>query len=799
MTTIDNHEISINPENKGIDFKKYLLRAISFWYLFVITLPLAFFYAQRENRFMPATCTLRTTVLLKGGTDEEKYAGGLSLFSKRKNLDTQKGILKSYSFNKRTLEELDFGISYFIDEEDKNDREIYKKNPFTVNIDTAYNKQNYQKFYVTLLSSEKFRLKNSNYNIDKVLKYGEQFIYQDFNFNITLNDTEDLSESVKKTKYYFYKNDLNALVNSYKDRLSIDVSPQGSSILWIWITGDVAEKEADYLNKLAEVFIRYGLEEKNAKTQSVIEFSDKQLEGVSDSLNRTETSLQLFKQKNKTLNISDGGQTLLEMLNQLEKEQITYNASLEYYTYVNNEFEDITNVGTFSTPSIVEANDPVLALLISSLSDAVSEKEIIELDVKKTIPETKILDYKIAKIQSKIEKHSQKNINALNKEISKIKTKLSEINRKIEKLPASERKVISIERKFNINDAIYTMLLQRRMEAAVTQASNKADTEVLDTAKPKNATWNYPNKAGNTQKKIMLALIIPIIFIVIYEFFNNKIQNKSDIEKATDIPILATIGQNTKKTNLPAAKYPKSQISESFRSLRTNLQYILREKDQKIIILTSSISGEGKSFVAANLAGIIAISGKRTLLVGLDLRKPKLHNEFHYFNSIGISTYLIHNNTFEEIIHQTETKNLFVALSGPIPPNPAELIESEQAQIFLNRAKKEFDYIVIDTPPIGIVTDALLLSDIADVFLYVIRQKYSKKNVFKLLKEINNNVNLKNLSLILNDVKTSRIYGYGYHNGQGYYEDGTKQKQNILRKIKQYYNKIILLIKKFIS
>lgn len=804
MQNAGNNEILIQAENKGIDFKKYIFRAISLWYLFLITLPAAYFYAKQQNKFMNSSCTVSTTLLLKEGTNEEAYAGGLRLFNQGKKVSTQKGILNSYSFNKKTLQELDFEISYFTDEEDRSDREIYKNSPFIVNLDSLHDGYiNYQKFYITLLSNKKYKLENTNFNINKTLKFGEQFIYQNFNFNIRLKNPKAVNNAVMSKKYYFYKNDMNSLVNSYKARLNIDVRPSGSAILWLWITGNVAEKEADYLNKLAEVFIRHGLETKNSKTQSVIEFIDKQLGSVADSLNRTETNLQIFKQKNKTLSISAGGQTLLESLNELEKKSITHNASLEYYKYINNEFKNIS--GSFVIPSVVKVDDPVLSTLFVDLSDAVSEKEIIEFDVKKTIPETKILDYKIKKIQDKILNHSQENINAINEEISKIKIKLSDINFRIEQLPASERKIISIERKFNINDAIYTMLLQRRMEAAVTQASNKADIEVLDAAKPRNAAWNLPDRAGNTRKKLILALIIPIVFVVIYESLNNKIQSKGDIEKSTDIPILASIGKNTKDSNIPALAHKNSQISEAFRSLRTNLQYILREKNQKIIVVTSSISGEGKSFVATNLAAIIAISGKKTLLIGLDLRKPKLQNEFHFSNEIGVSTHLINNNSYEEIINKTETENFFVALSGPVPPNPAELIESEQAQKFFERAKKEFDYIIIDTPPIAIVTDALLLLDITDAYLYVIRQKYSKKNVLKLIKEINNNVSLKNLSLIINDVTVSRIYGYGYRygygygRGYGYYEEGQKQDGILISSLKKITDKIIKNYKKIIN
>ncbi|MCF6185156.1 MAG: polysaccharide biosynthesis tyrosine autokinase, partial [Bacteroidales bacterium] len=443
----------------------------------------------------------------------------------------------------------------------------------------------------------------------------------------------------------------------------------------------------------------------------------------------------------------------------------------------------------------IEINDPVLLSYLEKLSDAITKRDELDFNVRSDIPISEKLDLQIQNIQNQIRIHAQKNIEVTENEIQTVNNNITKVNASINKLPVSERQIINIQRKFNINDEIYTLLLKRRTEAAITQASNKADTKMLDPARPETAQKKSPDAAGNSKKGILFGLLIPILIIVVIEFFNNKIEDKSDIESRTNIPIYGTIGRNKTKTNIPSAKFPKAPITEAFRALRTNLQFILKRKDKKIIAVTSSISGEGKSFIALNLASVIALSEKKTLLVGLDLRKSKLQKEFDYDNRFGMSTYLVDRCNYEDVIQKSSVKYLFLALSGPVPPNPAELIESERMQQFFEKAKKDFDYIIVDTPPIAVVTDALLINEIADAFLYVVRQSFSSKNVLKLLEDAKKEGNLKNLGIILNDIQIKKGYGYshgygygyGYGYGQGYYgEFDIRKEETFIKKLLKF-------------
>lgn len=784
--------------SQGFEIKKYLFKALSYWYLFLISITISFFVARWINSHAIPTYGLHATVMLKDeGSNEEAIAGGLSLFNKRKNSDTQIGILQSFSLNKEAVESLEFETSYYRDERFKTNYEIYNKSPFIVNYDSIAPQYIGVPVYVEFLSKNELLISIERFEFEKKIKVGENLIYKDFNFNIILRDANSFNKNIIGNKYFFIKNSITSITKSYMGRMKIEVAPQGSSILWLWLVGTVPQKDADFLNKLTELYIKKGLEEKNQKAASIIEFIDKQLEGVSDSLRKTESNMQIFKQKNRTLDISSEGMVLLDRLTEFQKYKTLQKNKIAYYKYLRTQVSSETEVSSITAPSIMNIEDQVLLSYLDKYSELITQREMLGYSVKNDIPISEKLDLQIKKMRNQILFHANKNIEVAENDLLNVEKNIRKTNRDINKLPVSERRMINIERKFNINDELYTHLLKRRMEAAITQASNKADTKMLDHARAALAERKTPDAAGNKKKGIIFGFIIPIIFIVIMEFFNNKIEDKSDIESKTSIPIFGTVGKNKHKSNLPVILHPKSPISESFRAIRTNLKYILKNKGNKIIVVTSSISGEGKSFISSNLASVIALSDKKTLIVGLDLRKPRLQEIFNINNKVGVSSYLVERAEYEDIISKTNTENLFVAMPGIVPPNPSELIDSDRMRLFFEKANKEFDYIIIDTPPIAVVTDAMLLTDIADAYLYVMRQDYSSKNVIKLIEDAKKDNNINNLGIILNDIQIKRGfdyshgygYGYGYGQGQGYYDESDIKKVKTINKILKLFKK----------
>jgi len=256
---------------------------------------------------------------------------------------------------------------------------------------------------------------------------------------------------------------------------------------------------------------------------------------------------------------------------------------------------------------------------------------------------------------------------------------------------------------------------------------------------------------------------------------NNKVEVLKDIEDKVNVPIIGNIEKNIHDSDLPVFEYPKSSFAESFRGIRTQLQFMSENVSCPTILVSSAVSGEGKTFSAANLAVIYSMMGKKTLILGLDLRKPKINELFDIKNNLGLSTYLIGKNTYEETIDPTRIQNLYIASSGPVPPNPAELMQSDNMSSFFDRAKKEFDVIIIDTPPFAVVADSLIIKDFVDVSMFVIRQGYTDKSVIKMVNAMKSNSSFENICVLVNDVKKSKLYGYGYKSTLNYqygYEKG---------------------------
>jgi capsular exopolysaccharide synthesis family protein len=342
----------------------------------------------------------------------------------------------------------------------------------------------------------------------------------------------------------------------------------------------------------------------------------------------------------------------------------------------------------------------------------------------------------------------------------------------IKKLPATERELITIQRDYEVNNTVYTFLLEKKAETGIARASNISDNKIIDRADIVNAVQIMPRTYRNNLKALLFGILVPGILISLLYYFNNKIIDNDDILKRTRAPVIGYISHSESIKEIAVVDKPGSSLAESFRAVRTSLRYLVKDNQHPVISITSTITSEGKTFISVNLAAIIAMLGKKVLLVGLDLRKPRIHKILDIDNNNGISIYLSNNCEYEEVIKGTPVENLFYATSGPVPPNPAELINSERMKIFIEKAKQEYDYIIIDTPPIAVVADTMLLSDFTDINLFIVRQRFSSKNTLELIEELYQGAKLKNMGIIVNDISLTGYYGYGlrygYYKGYGY-------------------------------
>jgi len=344
----------------------------------------------------------------------------------------------------------------------------------------------------------------------------------------------------------------------------------------------------------------------------------------------------------------------------------------------------------------------------------------------------------------------------MNKRIAKIQGQISQ-------MPKTEQQLGGFERKYRLNDAIYNYLLEKRAEAKITQASNLPDDIIIEPAMQAGGGPVSPNTTKNYIMAFLLGIGLPFSYLITRKVLNNKIESQESIERITNIPVLGKILHNYKKSSNVVFEYPKSPIAESYRVLRTNFDFAMKGGSHKVIMITSCIAGEGKSFNAMNVAMSYAQLGRKTLLINFDLRKHASYFNRQDDNSVGMSSFLINKVSLKEIILKSPDEKLDFINSGPIPPNPAELLALEETKKMINGLKDQYEYIIIDTPPLAQVTDGFLLMETADLKVVVVRYNFSKKKVLSMVLKDLKHKNIEDVCLVLNDNRIkSDQYGYGY-------------------------------------
>ncbi len=765
-------------EDDSIDFKRYLSLFLSNWYWFATALFISISIAYGINRWSEEVYTVSSTLLIK---DDPSGAltnifPGRDAFRSQQNVNNEIGILKSFNLNYRVMQELpEFWVVYTsVGKRGIAEQRSYKSSPFVVVYDSLTNQAVGRRIDIKILSDSKYRLTiNGSRNFEKELSFGERFSEQGFDFVIRLRNSRTYSYDPDiSNRYYFYFASPVSLANQYRGKLSVSPIQEEASLVTLSTTGFEPQQEIDYLNTLMRVYLEFGLEYKNQTAAQTIDFIEAQLGTISDSLNIAESDLENFRLVNQLIDISREGAVIQDRLEQIDAEKTRLSMQKSYYEYLRNYVESRNESADIIAPSVMGITDQLLIRLVDELAGLQKQKRQLSINLYESAEPLRIIEANISNARSALGENIRYGLENIDRSIADADSRLRAVEREIRKLPSTERQMINIQRKFDINNTVYTFLLEKRAEAGIARASNVPDNRIIDHAGSFSTSRIRPKERQNYMMALVLGFFFPVIGIVLVDYLNNKVIDKKDIEKRTTAPVVGYISHNSLESELPVAENPGSTLSESFRSVRTSLKYFLKDTKCPVISVSSTITNEGKTFVAANLAAIIAMSGKKVLLTGLDLRKPRIHKILGINNETGISNYLIGEEKFEGIVKKTEYENLWYAPAGPVPPNPAELIDSEAMAGFIAEAGKKFDFIIIDTPPVAIVTDALLASPFTDFYLFVVRQRYTSKNTLELIEELHKNNNIKSLGIVINDISMTGYYGYGlrygYSMGYGY-------------------------------
>jgi capsular exopolysaccharide synthesis family protein len=758
------------------------------------------------NRYTNPVYQVTASLFIKENETGRAFSGlesvipGMEILRTQKKIVNEMEVLRSYKINSRAIDSLDFGISYVsIGKSGFRISYLYHNCPFIVIPDTTKVNKTGVQIRFEAIDQYTCRIFNDELMIDQKIRYGEKFQSKYFNFTIEQRKGNSIQKLGEGTRNYFILHSKGSLVNEYKSKLQIKLNDdKRGSVMFLSLNGMNPEQDVNYLNTLIEVYIDDGLREKNATAVNTVKFIDGQLGVLTDSLKGAEEKLQNFRLTNRLFNLSQEGQLVYSRLDRYSQNKSLLELKLRYFEYLRDYVKNKINLNEPVTPSILEVSDPLLTGMINQLSNLLAEKDELDFSVKSTSPQSELVNAKIEAVRQNLIENIENLVYNTKISIQETSRQIVKVEKDLDKLPITEKELIQYQREYKVNDQIYTFLLQKRAEAAIASASSVSDNKPLDEARVENAIQISPRTKLNYMLGLAFGIMIPLVVLLLLEALNTKISDRSEIEKRTNVPIIGTVGHYLGENEIPVNENPRSSLSESFRALRTNLQYLLHEKDKKVIAITSTITGEGKTFTSINLAAIHALAGKKTLLIGLDLRKPKIWRTFGLDNKTGISTFLIGKNQFEEVIHPTFIPNLYVSTAGPIPPNPAELIGSASMIDFVNKSRDEFDIVVIDTPPFGLVIDSVIIGRLADVNLFMVRQKYSVRDVLDAIDELYIKNELPKIGIVLNDVSPSGYYykrgyryynygyGYGMYTGNGYYSDDELPSLSLKEKIRKF-------------
>ncbi len=764
-------------QGNPINIKKILFRVLRFWYIILFCILMGTAIGVYKYKTTEPIYKISSLMLINEddgsvslGTNKSGLPGiNIGTYSNINNLIV---FLTSKSHIKEVLKKLDFTVGYY-QKSMFQENEIYKRSPFVVMPDSSLTRIKAAKFDISFTSKSEFTIsetggedKETHHFFDRITKNGLTF---------TIVPRENSKAHYIGNDYSFTLNPEDELIKSYRSRVRIALYRSNSSVYEISIAENNKSKGADFINVLSESAVQYNLDRKNYIANNTINFIDKQLSGVSDSLSAAEKILEDFRSTNEVMDVSMQGQMIISQSQELEKEKAALMAQLDYYNYLDNYIENNHNVSELMAPSSMGVQDPILKQLISELSVKHAEKASLQFNSREDNPNITRINRQIETIKSSILENTKSIVSTINIRIDDLNKRLMGLSREIKKLPKTEQLLLGIERKFKFNDEMYKYLLQRRSEAQLAKASNLPDNEIIEYASTKVKL--SPDKNKVFMSVVIFGLFLPAVIIFILLAMNNRILDKEELENVTKSDIIGTIpvGKATDGT-IPFISTPQSIFSESLRGIRTNLEFYSKKENCRVILVTSSIAGEGKTFFSVNLAACYAQLSKKTLMIGLDLRRPMLSNVISNIskkenkNEEGLSSILSgkSQNPLSSFITTTELPNLEYISAGKIPPNPAELIAGSKTAEIIEELKQQYDVIIIDTPPVGLVSDAQLLAKFADNCLMVSRQNYTPRNVLNQLIAEGKLKSFKHLSFVFNGVPTKKS-GYTYKYGGKYY------------------------------
>jgi tyrosine-protein kinase Etk/Wzc len=594
--------------------------------------------------------------------------------------------------------------------------------------------------------------------------------------NLTLIRKSDFTDK-EINDIIFQVHDVESMAASLASRISANTVGKRSTILQISITDIHPQRSKDVLNELMSAYDASQIYDKNRILNNTLTFLDERIDLLTGEVKDVDGDVQRFKSSNKITDLSSEGNLIMQEANAYSKALTEITVQQEILNAISSGLNKNPNAFEF-VPTNSGLTNLTLNQLLESFNQLLLEREKIRTNLGSSHPSNSIIAQQLANLRLNI----LENIASINKDIqinkNILQSKESTLSGKLSSLPLRERQLIEIQRQQNIKQNLYTYLLQKREETALRLAVTVANSRIVEPAKTGKKFKPKPNYIWILA--LFSGVLIPLLLIRLHLFFVDTIRSEEDLLPLTNVPVIGSIAQSKNKNTVVVNDNNRSPIAEMFRLIRANFQFIGQGVNNKIILLTSSTSGEGKSFISINFGLTLALAGKKVCLLELDMRKPKFLNylSLKQSESKGITEYLVKESIeWQSVISPTDLHpSLCCAVCGIIPPNPSELLLSDRLVQLIENLKEYFDYIIIDTPPVGMVSDALLLTKLADTTFYIVRQEKTLKSQIKIVNDLSQQSKLPRPYIIFNGIKYNKRgyrYGYGYGYGYGYYDEST--------------------------
>ena len=790
-------ELEVNEGNSSFDFATLYRTIVLNWYWFVLSLiifgSLGAIYLRYATPMYQSTAKL----LIKDENNSNRSSSSLQnmsnlgIISNSTGIDNEMEILTSHSIAEDAIRDLKLYVNYSTKGRLK-DIILYRNQPFNVDVDQAHLERLNAPINLSItrdsltytVTGTYYVLTNDNsnegpYSINRKftslpakIATRAGIITISSNYGHSLKNADILNVSILSPRM---------ASNKYVNELQVAQTAKSTSIAQLQLTDEVPQRSLDYLKQLAIVYNRQANEDKNTIALRTDKFINDRLGKINAELGKTEGALQSYKQKNGIVELKMNAGNSVTNQNNSELKLADVETQIELFNTIAREVESSSRNLSQVIPSNVGLDDQSSTSLINKYNELVLERNRLLRSASESSPVVEPLTAQIRELNGNIRRAISAARQNLQIQRDAVSAQVNKFNGQVAETPQQERMLTQIDRQQEVKSGLYLMLLQKREENNISLAATADKGKLIDD--PQLIGKISPKSTIIMLIALIIGLLIPVLVIFILQFFRYKIEGHDDVARLTKLPIIADVAVASNKAkgkaDIVVHENQNNQIEEIFRSMRTNLQFMLKE-GQKVVLFTSSTSGEGKTFNAANLSVSFGFLGKKVILVGLDIRRPRLAELFGINDhKHGITNLLVKDNPTaedlqEQILPSGVNKNLDLLMAGPIPPNPAELIARKSLEIIINLLKEKYDYIMIDTAPVGLVTDTLQIARVADASIYMCRADYTPKSSFNLINALANEKKFPNMAIVLNGIdmskrKYSYYYGYGGYGKYGRY------------------------------